>query len=245
MTCALNELMTEEQIMKWILGRLGMGKVGVELTKCHLEIAIDTAKRWFVANKGQTALEKFDLIYNQVEYALPQKVEKVLEVWFPSNPLDLATVFFPFSLPDTQVPYNIWTNPQSMGVYSHYYQIMQYSEQAKRILSAEQEWQQEGRSLFIFPAKTLTGTVIYKYKSGCFTVEQLSERDHMYVKEYAFAIAMEILGRIRAKYPSGQPGANGDRALDGESLLATSAASIERLNEQIIQAGYPMGMVVG
>ena len=65
------------------------------------------------------------------------------------------------------------------------------------------------------------------------------------MKRYAFAISMEILGRIRAKYPGGLPGAQGERRLDGESLLSTSASDIERLNEEIIQSGYPMGMIVG
>lgn len=68
--------------------------------------------------------------------------------------------------------------------------------------------------------------------------------DLMFVREYALACAKETLGRIRNKF-GGYPTAEGERTLDGDTLLAEAAETKRELTEKLIDHAYPGGFMVG
>ena len=76
-------------------------------------------------------------------------------------------------------------------------------------------------------------------------IEQLSERDHDLVKRMALAQAKLDLGRIRSKYQSGFPTAQGHEQLDGEILLQEGQAEVELLNQEIGDSAMPMSFITG
>jgi hypothetical protein len=238
-------LLNAEELKTWILRRLGSPALNVPLEDGHLEDAIDSAARWFAARKGVKKSAYIDVYAGQVEYALDEDVNTVLDVAFAVPALDIGSVFAPFLLPDQQIPYNVFSAPQSAGIYSNYVQTLGYIEQAKRILGSEMEWRQEDRTLFIFPAQKNQGKARIEYTSHDFTIEQLNERDHDLLKRYALAQAKYDLGTILRRYPGGFPSAQGTTQLDGAQLLEEAKKEIEDLTEEIAQSGFPLGFLSG
>ena len=238
-------LKDKDALKLWILRDLGAPIVKVELTEEQLLDCIEDAIRWFSAKKGVMKQAVLTLQANQNEYLLPDEVDTVTDVAFPSSHFDLAQVFAPWLLPEQEMPWSVISaNGPSGGVYSYWTQALQYVEMGKRILSSEPDWRQEGRKLFLFGSKYLTGNVIVEYRSGTLTIEQLNERDHDLVKRSSLARAKRILGRIRSKYDS-FPTAQGSAQMDGAALLQEGADELAALDEEISASGYPMGFLVG
>lgn len=241
----LRQLMTAEELRQWILRRLGAPILKVELTECHLDDVIAEAKEWFNAKKGVIKRALMRLTPNQSEYPIPDEMDTVVEVVFPSQPFDFSMIYSPFILLDEKVPYDVFAAPFSAGLYSTFTQTLQYVEMAKRIVGAEWEWRQENRTLVLAPTpKDPSGAIFIYYKTYVEAIEQLNARDFDLLKRYALALAKRDLGRIRSKYDS-FPTAAGTTTLDGERLLQEAADEIEKLDEELAQSGYPMGFLTG
>jgi len=236
--------MTEAELCKWMLRRLGAPLVKVEVTQAMLQDAIDYARHWFAAKKGVKKQMIMPMMSGQVEYNLPDIVDTVLDVAFPVAPMDISMVFSPFILLDDKVPYDVFAAPQSAGLYSSFTQTLQYIETAKRILGAEPDWRQEGRKLYIFPIPKNDAGLWIDFKSNNFTVEQLNERDHDLVKRYALAKLKLDLAEVRGKHGE-NPGAAGNISLNAANLQQTAMAELEKLDQEIILSGFPMGFLKG
>jgi hypothetical protein len=241
---AVSTLMNEEQLSKWILRRLGAPLLKVELTACHITDALEDAKHWFSAKKGVKRQTILPVWSGVSEYALPDTVDTVLDCAFQVPPMDISMVFSPYVMLDEKVPYDVFAAPSSAGVYSSFVQTLQYVETAKRILGAEPDWRQDGRKLMLFPNPKNDGGLWIDYKTNSFTVEQLNERDHDLVKRYALAKARADLAEIRGKYES-MPGAQGSMTLNVRALTETAQAEMAKLEDEIIQSGFPLGFFVG
>lgn len=237
--------LTEEQIKKNILIHLGAPVVEIHLQDCHLQEAIDEAKRSFLAKKGVQKTFSLDIVSSQSAYELPADVDEVLEVIFSESLAGLASIFLPFAFPDQLIPYSIFSAPDTLGVYSHYTQLLQYLEIGKRVTSAEQDWAQVGRFLHLFPVPSTSQKALIFYKSHTLTVEQLSERDNDLIVRYSRAYAKKILARIWGKYPEGFPTAQGSRSLNWTLYQQEGDAEIAALDEEIIMSSYPMPILVG
>jgi hypothetical protein len=223
---------------------LGAPLLKVELTQCHFEDNISDAKHWFSAKKGVKKQMIMRTVPGQVEYKLPDDVDTVLDVAFSVPPMDISTVFYPFAQQGESIPYNAFMAPGSGGLYSSYTQTLMYVETAKRILGAEPDWRQEGRLLYLFPVPKNDNGIWMDYKANIITIEQLNERDHDLVKRYALAKAKCDLAEIRGKYDS-YPGAQGSTTLNSAILRESGMAEIEKLDEEIILSGYPLGFTTG
>lgn len=241
---AVSVLMNEEELVKWILRRLGAPLLKVELTECHLHDAVSDAKRWFSAKKGVKRQMVMQAQVGKVEYQLPEIVDTVLSVAFAVPPMDISMVFAPFVLIDDRVPYDTFAAPQSAGIYSSFTQTLQYVEQAKRILGAEPDWRQENRNLYIFPVPKNDVGMWVDYKANIVTIDQLNERDHDLVKRWALARAKQDLAEIRGKYDS-VPGAQASTSLNAAVLAQSAGAEMEKLEDEIAQSGFPMGFFSG
>jgi len=238
-----SKVMDREALGKWILRRLGAPIWKVELTQDHLDDAIESAKRWFAAKKGLFRLAEFRTINNRPDYPLPDDCDFIIDLAFEQSAQDISTIWSPFLLMEEEIPYDVFAAPQSIGLYSSYVQSIQYIEQAKRITGSELDWFQRDRHVYISPTPSTNRRIIYLYKTSIFAINQLSERDHELIKRYALAKAKQDLGRVRSKWDFNA--AQGTAPIDGDRLLDEARDEIEKLEEDIILAGYPMHFLVG
>ena len=86
--------------------------------------------------------------------------------------------------------------------------------------------------------------MIIQYSEACFDFQNLTYREHMWLKRYALAIAKETLGLIRRKYSS-IPTAGGERQLDGADLVRESQEEREKLDQEIRKESFPYPIVTG
>lgn len=233
--------MTEQELKKWILRRLGSPIAKVCLDELHLEDAVDDAKRWFAAKKGVDRDITLDLFSGKVEYVMPEDCDAVFDVSFQVSPLDISLIFAPHIIADEKVPYNAFAAPSSAGLYSSLVQSLQYVDMAKRIINSERNWMYfpHKNTLLLLPNPKGGGKAFVEYKSTCNTIEQLPERDHDLLKRYALAYAKMDLGNIYSKYSS-WPTAQGQVQLNGPALISQAEASFEKLEEEIYNSAMPM-----
>jgi hypothetical protein len=129
--------MADAELSQWLLRRLGAPMLKVELTQEHLEDAIEQAKRWFAAKKGQSKWAKLNISPGISAYDLSKlwpdangvlgpdttppavppappnppravEVDVVCDVVFPSSRFDMSLLAgSPYVMPDQQVPYNV------------------------------------------------------------------------------------------------------------------------------------------
>lgn len=239
-----SHLMDDEEVKEWILLNLGAPLVKIEVTKESLAMALETSKRWFAAKKGVIKCVSLPVIDGVTAYCLENDVDTVIDVIPAIAPLDISLIFSPFILIDDRVPYDVFAAPSSAGLYSSFAQTLQYIEMAKRILGAEFDWRQEGRTLHIFPLPKNSTSLIIEYKTRVFAVNQLSERDHDLVKRYALAWTKIIIGNIRSKYDSFAT-AQGSASLDGSVMRDEGKQDIEKLEEEIYDSAMPMHFIAG
>jgi hypothetical protein len=238
--------MDEAELEIWILRRLGAPFLKIELTKSHLDDAVEDARKWFAAKKGAQKQVTIPIVPGQTEYQLPDGVDTVQNLAMMATSLDLSLAFYPYTWIDgSPIPYDTFSTPQSGGLYSSLVQTLQYVEEAKRILGAEPEWWQEGRTLYILPPPKNAANAIITAKSSDIVIEQLSTRDHDLIKRYALAHAKLDLGRVRSKYGSGFPTAQGHEQLDGDTLLQEGQAEMDVLNDEIGLSAMPMMFITG
>jgi hypothetical protein len=244
-----NKLMNSEELYEWILRRLGAPFWDIELCQQHVRDAVEMAVRWFAAKKGVTKLLFIRVQPNVVEYQLDCEVDRVIDVAYETQKLDLSLIFSPFTLLEEKIPYDVFASGGSGGLYSSYVQALQYIETAKRVLSAEFEWTEirDGNApskLFIAPPPADSRNMIVWAKINFTKIEELQERDHELIKRYALAKAREDLAWVRGKYGE-YPSAQGTTTLNWDRMLDAATTEIEKLEEEIMGAGYPMGFVTG
>ena len=237
-------VMDADALAAWVMRRLGAPQLKVELTREDIEDAIEEAKRWFAAKKGLQKTTTIQVQANTTDYTLPVDVDVVLDVAFPGRQTDFSRLIDPLALLDQYIPYHLFPQAKTGGLFSTYYQSLQYLDMAKRIIGAEADWSQQGTTLQLFPEPTETGTLILFYKTNDFKITELSERDHDLVKRYTLAFAKLKLGRVRSKRVT-VPEAQGQITLDGERLLNEANEEIEKLTEELALSGYPMGFLMG
>lgn len=239
-----NALMNREELGQWILRRLGAPFWDIELCQEHVKDAVEMAIRWFAAKKGVFKLFPIQTQPSVVEYQLDCEIDRVIDVAPEVQKLDLSLIFSPFTLLEEKIPYDVFASGGSGGLYSSYVQALQYIEMAKRVLSAEFEWYEVNDKLFIAPPPADSRRLIVWAKVNFTQIEDLEERDHELIKRYALAKAREDLAWIRGKYGD-YPSAQGSTTLNWDQLLTAAQEEIERLEEEIMGAGYPMGFVTG
>lgn len=239
-----NKLMNREELGQWILRRLGAPFWEIELCKEHVTDAVEQAVRWFAAKKGVSKLYTIATVPATVEYQLDCEVDRVLDVAYETHRLDLSLIFSPFTLLEEKIPYDVFASGGSGGLYSSYVQALQYIEMAKRVLSAEFEWYEINDKLYIAPPPVDVRNLIVWAKINFTQIEELEERDHELVKRYALAKAREDLAWVRGKYGD-YPSAQGSTTLNWDRLLDAATTEIEKLEEEIMGAGYPMGFATG
>ncbi len=105
-----NKLMNSEELYEWILRRLGAPFWDIELCQQHVRDAVEMAVRWFAAKKGVTKLLFIRVQPNVVEYQLDCEVDRVIDVAYETQKLDLSLIFSPFTLLEEKIPYDVFAS---------------------------------------------------------------------------------------------------------------------------------------
>ena len=235
--------MKRKDIKESIVTELGSPVVNVELNDTHLDKAIDDAIRWFNAKKALITNIKITLQSDVQEYELDDDVEAIIDVIREGTSPAYGGIFEDFG-----IPYTIYYTDDYSALVSQ----LQYIEMSKRILSADKDFDFDLRKgtgnkpvLIIspVPAKSETAIVVVKKKIDNSNLDLLNVRDLDLIIRYATARAKIMLGRIRSKYDS-LPAAQGDRSLDGSTLIEEAKEEIEKLNEDILNSQEPMGFIM-
>lgn len=246
---------TRDSVKDVILSTLGYPAVDVELDNSQLETAIDLAidnYRMKSSNATEEAFLELKLLRNDSVYSLPREVENVFKIYRSGNGIigGTGSNIDPFALSYSN-SYLLSAVRGSMGggllTYELYYQFDQtagklfgreitftfntYTKQLKleRLIAEE-----EAVLLHVYQRKPeialLNETMIYPW-----------------IRDWAIAESMEMLGRIRGKFSS-IPGVKGAITLDGQSLLQSSKDMKEQLLKTIRNYGdgsVPLGFLMG
>ncbi len=235
---------SEEDIQQWILRRLGAPQLEVELTREDLEDAVNDAKLWFSVRLGVTRYYFLDVAQGDSRYTIPADVDTVLNIDWPLRATDLSFIVpGAWLLPGQAVPASLFYGANDGGRFSNLVQTMQYLDMARRVTSAEPDWRQEGRTLYIFAAPSASRLRV-QFKANLVVLSELDNRAYDLVRRMTLARSKEKLGRVRSKYDSAQTAA-GSTGLDGATLLQEASDAIEALNEEIMQAGLPLPILIG
>lgn len=223
------------------------GYLTVELSDTAFANVITQAKRWFTAKKGFVIFRPMTIIDSQLDYVMKDDVQQVLDVIF-SVPTDVAA-FFTLGFFDI-IPYGpntLMSTGSGLSNYSGFAQLLQFTEQRKRIFSVEPDWyyEQQTRILHITArGGTPSGTFLIQLKTSDFDPAALSEKDDDLFVRWVKAKCKQIVGRVRSKYDT-LPGAGGPVALDGKELIAEAKEEFEKLDIEIFASQGPDAFIAG
>lgn len=225
-------------------GPVGSASVEVELNDAQFDVAVQLAKQWFSSKKGWVCYRPISLTPGVTEYKLNEDVSVVLDVVF-QVPSDVAG-YFSLGFFDI-IPYGpqSLTGMGSSANYSSFAQLLQFTEQRKRIFSVEPDWsfEPQTRRLYVSHRGTAQTLALMKVKLNDFDPEKLHDKDDYLFTRWVRSKCKEIVGRIRSKYDS-LPGAGGAITLDGKDLLAEAKEEMEKLDLEIFASQGPDGALL-
>lgn len=242
---------SEAEIKGYIERTLGGGVVEVELTQDQYDDAIEEAKFWFMGLIGQMKNLVLDIQPDGGAYDVAPDCLSVVEVFFD---LRRAGIFDQFSWAGVELnPIGFGGNGAYNGVgsigggYSDLVQSMQYIEQARRILSADRdwEWDYQAKKLRIMPTSGDVGSKVFLvYMVDEMDLAKIRPYEYRLLRRYALGNAMETLGNIRSKYSDG-PSATGSITLNGSDLTANADLVRDTVRDQILQLRPPANFFTG
>ena len=237
------------EFKKEILFELGEPVMKVELDDGQWEAICSKAKRWFKAKKGVLDCTMVGIIDDVFQYDFPDNACQIIDIILPrrSDIQSLLSLGFFDIVPLNAL--NIGAVTSAFNSYSAYYQILSALETRRRIFSAEPTWDIVCGKIQLIGGSGLcagggTGQMMVIFKKENWSVDELKDRDENLFFRYMHAVAKEVLGRIRSKYSS-YPAAGGMIDTDGPALLEEAKAEYEKLDEEIADSQFPMGMVYG
>jgi hypothetical protein len=240
------------EIREWIKRKLGSPPFCLEINESQLDDAIEEAILWYNGKKG---LKKFALLLIDPavqEYDVPDDCIEVIDVFFFHKRYLLKDDFgFLWGIPffGSWSPVALFQGRIATFHYSTFVQWLQYLEMGKRVLSFEKDWEfrKSDRKLILYGLGFSEGGYIaYEYlaridENNLATMDPL---DYKLIRDYALACAKEVLGRVRSKWRD-IPVVGGSTSLDGETLLSEAKEEKEKLEEKIMEYGYPTGIITG
>lgn len=236
----------EIELKEWIKRKFGFPTLRVELTEDQLDDSLHDAKLWFAMWKGQTKEMLLPIMAGINEYILPNEVNDIENFSPGISPIDLRVLFSSFNFLDEHIPYDLFRVPQAGGVYSTFAQTVGYVEMVKRIMSSEQDYEfnRDTHKLMIYPVPRAGFNVLLTYKSSSVDFSAMDPRDEDLFRRRSAAEAKERLGQIRSRFKE-YPLAGGQGAMNGPELLEQAEKEKEKLQEEIIGLGGPLGIITG
>jgi hypothetical protein len=235
------------QLLSEVKSELGDGYVNVELTDAAFNHVLTIAKRWFSAKKGYVIYRPIIVVDQQLSYQMKSDCQQVLDVIF-SVPSDVAA-FFTMGFFDI-IPYGpnaLMNSGSGVNSYSGFAQLLQFTEQRKRIFSVEPGWDYEPQTQILHitaRGSSPFGIMMVQMKTNNFDTSTLIGKDDYMFVRYVKAKCKETIGRIRSKYDA-LPASGGPVSMDGKDLIAESVEDIKALDLEIFQSQGPDLIVIG
>jgi len=248
-----------EEVKAYVLRKLGLGIVDVELTPDHLNDMIDDTNRWYAFRAGQKDFLRITGDPQTQRYILPPHVLEVLSIRIQSTGLGssaLGTDDFSYAY---SFMFGSWYSGSQYGgsslgsnytmspyPYSDLVQRLQFLETIGRIWGGdpEWEWRPTTKELCIAPSSQVTGVVLVEVFTSLIRSELLDPEGEDFYLRWALAEAMETLGNIRTKHDS-FPTVGGDRGMNGDALLAEARERKEKLDLQVLDRIRSTPIIIG
>jgi len=134
------------------------------------------------------------------------------------------------------------------NILTDYHLLQAYRKFSQRILGTEGQWEfKPGSSgpstIRLFPIPRGSFPVIVEYLPSVSQFKKPSNRE-LVIRGFLARMKM-ILGRIRGKFAGGIPGPDGSTiTFDGESLIAEGKEEWDKIIEDAISLGEPLGPIV-
>lgn len=236
-------IFTESKIKEWILRKLGLGTVAVELTDNHLDDAIVDAKEWWQSfvGQGKSVLLTLSGTTEYAEALIGTDVDYVTDVIFEVNSQDIANIY-----DWADVEFNLYTWFSAPNSMSSFLQYMQHRELLREVTGSNRdwEWDRTRRILAITPTPSAGEKARVVYISNDVELSYITGYEMTIFRNYALAQAMKTLAHIRMKYAS-KPGASGEFSMDGDSLYANAEALEQNAQDTAMKLSSPVGIFAG
>jgi len=244
---------SQQEIVEWVKRKLGHPRLKVELTDDQLNDAFNEAVQWFIGRLGLKKTIMINVVAGQSDYPdFPEDVDDIVSVTPPRMtgwdlaPWEQESAFLGFSGFPVAGNSPLGGGVGGGGGYSALVQGIQYSEQAKRVMSGDfdWEWYPETRTLRIYPKPPESGQMMVSYMMNTIDLKMMNVRMVSLVRKMALAESKHTLGRMRSKY-SEWAMAGGEKSMDGDTLLGESQTEKDELNEEISSLSYPVPFSIG
>jgi hypothetical protein len=241
-----------EEIADYVLARLGAPVVRVELDSQQLSIAIDEAIKRYERGAPKSEYEwfYFNTVPNVTRYKMPCDIGFIRDVQFREahNCFDGASAvevmvdgttipfygsaFSNFGLSVRASGYPNRVGPAHVDV-GEWHLFQSYNKLFQRLSSREPSWEISGdHTITIFPIPKASRTVGVQYLQR--------KKDwgdtHHWIKNYALALAKDMLGRIRSKYDR-YVSPSGGVTMDGPALIQEAREDMKELEENLMNLG--------
>ena len=242
-----------EEIADYVLANLGAPVVRVELDSQQLSIAVDEAVKRYERGAPRSDFEwfYFNTIPGVNRYKLPCDVGIIRDVRFRAYPgcydgSSAAAIGYD----GTVMPFSGATffgggtsvirghGYQNTAVVPHvnvgeWHLFQAYDELFLRVSSREPAWEMAAENtIVLFPMPSRSNGVAVEYLQR----KKNWEEAHSWMKDYALAMAKEMLGRIRSKYDR-YVSPSGGTTMDGDKLVQEAREDKKQLEEYLIGLG--------
>lgn len=235
-----NTVLTPTQIATFVGRKLGESGVQIELVPEDITECLKEAIRTYNRNRPGHGRSALSVVADQTKYAINHPgIQGIVNVDFvdprrqTTEGLDVFDPWTTYSRTDLGL---------GADTFAEHDQRLNYREQARRIVSAECEWQQawEGSTLYLYVSVSYPNLCSYEY-SFHFTpdnaadtgMQLIPDGDTDWIMDMTLALAKGPLSKIRGKY-TGLTGPDGtDLPIDWDTLREEGATAEERLREDI------------
>lgn len=227
---------SREDLMCWLLRRMGAPQLKLEAYKANLEDAIDDAIRRFNSRKGTTRTTVIYTVPSQTVYPYPCDADGIIQISFS----DTLQSFPSISTFNNRHPFF----PGEHGFTGDLVQNFTYLKDTQKILSSDLDWKanNELKQITISPEPFYSAPLYIEYRTNKVNLETLSDRDFDFIRRYALAFFKKDLGRIRSY--SNFSGSDGPLLLDGAMLLQEAARDIAEVDNEI-KNSFTVIMIAG
>jgi hypothetical protein len=233
--------MAYESVKNFVVGRLGSPRVKVYLTSEQLDDCIwEAINRWMEYNEGIKKRTFISGTQGNGTYPLPPQIVPrfIIDVVFkPSDPLLSLTGV----MQDVYVLYYLQNAGGASNFIVDYWMTLASYEEYVRVLGNQPHWTIiDGDKLRLDPIPSTDFQIGIDYSE----VPPESYLENIrWIRLYTLALAKGVEGEIRSKFSSFQAG-SGEISLNGDALKAESVAEQQKLEEELFNKAWPLGMVV-
>ena len=235
---------------------LGGSSVAVELNPTDLNKCLKDALREYNHNRPLRLWRSVDVTSAKDKYDVTENgIMGLLRVDFVQSDLGLQKYYEdPFYLDAFSTKSN--TVGGAFNTVGDYHQSLSYRENAREIMSAENEWTQqwEGDKLYLYVSAPFSPRYVayqaafgYAFDETDTTrgIQLLPQDDAQWVIDYATAKAKQILARVRGKF-QGVVDPNGSmQQLDSQQLQREAKEEMKELKQQIKRRQRPLPPIIG